>query len=316
MREDSQQRKNEESLRNYAISMTKEEKSCKNCGFNSISDNYICMCHDPRPCVDKKDWLPKGSINVEIIKNKAHTVELEAELKRVNEYLGKIDEVLNDEKPKTLNQIREAVGMDPIEKVIENSTYFAKATIAVGERKCVDCYHRSTSGVCVERCVNKDKWLLNNAVNTKSVLQDSGDRTDFGTGAVRDMHEGKGRCDLLPPRALLRLARHFENGAKKYGDRNWELGIPCHSFADSGMRHLLKYMAGNTDEDHLIAAIWNLTCLAETEELRPEMMDIPSRLNYGSEKAPFKQRAQYDDYLEDALKTMKAFTQEKENERQ
>ena len=36
-------------------------------------------------------------------------------------------------------------------------------------------------------------------------------------------------------------------------------------------------MAGNTEEDHLIAAIWNLMCLAETEELRPEMQDIPSR---------------------------------------
>lgn len=31
-----------------------------------------------------------------------------------------------------------------------------------------------------------------------SVIQDSGDRTEFDSGAVRDMHEGKGRCDLLP----------------------------------------------------------------------------------------------------------------------
>lgn len=117
----------------------------------------------------------------------------------------------------------------------------------------------------------EDKTVMSN-------ILDSGNRTQFQTGAVRDMHQGKGRCDLLPPNALLRLARHFETGALKYGDRNWELGIPCHSFADSGMRHLLKYMAGNTDEDHLIAAIWNLMCLAETEELRPEMQDIPSRM--------------------------------------
>ena len=116
----------------------------------------------------------------------------------------------------------------------------------------------------------EDKTVMSN-------ILDSGNRTQFQTGAVRDMHQGKGRCDLLPPNALLRLARHFETGSLKYGDRNWELGIPCHSFADSGMRHLLKYMAGNTDEDHLIAAIWNLMCLAETEELRPEMQDIPSR---------------------------------------
>lgn len=29
-------------------------------------------------------------------------------------------------------------------------------------------------------------------------IKDSDQRTEFGTGAVRDMHEGKGRFDLLP----------------------------------------------------------------------------------------------------------------------
>ena len=29
-------------------------------------------------------------------------------------------------------------------------------------------------------------------------IKDSGDRTQFDTGAVRDMHTGKGRMDLLP----------------------------------------------------------------------------------------------------------------------
>lgn len=111
-----------------------------------------------------------------------------------------------------------------------------------------------------------------------SPIKDSGDRTEFTTGAVRDMHEGKGRCDLLPMCVLLRLARHYENGCKKYGDRNWEKGIPAHSFADSAMRHIFKYMDGQRDEDHLIAAIWNLCGLAWTEEKKPEMMDIPARM--------------------------------------
>lgn len=109
-------------------------------------------------------------------------------------------------------------------------------------------------------------------------IKDSGDRTEFTTGAVRDMHLGKGRCDLLPPLALLRLAKHFEAGAIKYGDRNWEKGIPCHSFLDSALRHIFKYMAGYNDEDHLIAALWNIACLAETEEIRFDMMDIPARM--------------------------------------
>lgn len=31
-----------------------------------------------------------------------------------------------------------------------------------------------------------------------SVIKDSGDRTTYSTGAVRDMHAGKGRFDLMP----------------------------------------------------------------------------------------------------------------------
>lgn len=30
------------------------------------------------------------------------------------------------------------------------------------------------------------------------MIKDSGNRQEFGTGAVRDVSEGKGRCDLLP----------------------------------------------------------------------------------------------------------------------
>ena len=111
-----------------------------------------------------------------------------------------------------------------------------------------------------------------------SVLADSGDRTRFETGAVRDMHQGKGRCDLLPACVLLRLAKHYEAGAVKYSERNWMKGIPAHSFVDSALRHLLKYMDGQNQEDHLIAAIWNLCGLAWTEEKKPEMMDIPERM--------------------------------------
>lgn len=108
-------------------------------------------------------------------------------------------------------------------------------------------------------------------------IKDSGERTEFPSGAVRDMSEGKGRFDLLPMCVLMRLAKHYEAGAKKYSDRNWEKGIFAHSFADSAFRHLVKYMDGWTDEDHLIAAIWNLCGLAWTEEKKPEYMDIPAR---------------------------------------
>lgn len=109
------------------------------------------------------------------------------------------------------------------------------------------------------------------------MLKDSGNRREFETGAVRDMQEGKGRCDLLPACALLRLAKHYEAGARKYEDRNWEKGIPISVMVDSAMRHLLKYMDGQTDEDHLAAVAWNILGAMWMEEKRPDLQDLPSR---------------------------------------
>jgi hypothetical protein len=120
-------------------------------------------------------------------------------------------------------------------------------------------------------------------------LHDSGERQQFATGAVRDRQAGKGRFDLLPALAVIRLARHFEKGAAKYGDRNWERGIPLSRFLDSALRHLFAYLAGRDDEDHLVAAAWNLLAAMETEEraesdrLPLDLVDIgPRRL--GGEK--------------------------------
>lgn len=69
------------------------------------------------------------------------------------------------------------------------------------------------------------------------MIKDSGERTEFGTGAVRDMHSGKGRMDLLPWEALIEVSKHCEEGALKYGERNCEKGIPIHSLIDSAFRH-------------------------------------------------------------------------------
>lgn len=116
-------------------------------------------------------------------------------------------------------------------------------------------------------------------------LQDSGERRAFATGSRRDRRTGKGRFDLLPARALRRLARHFEAGAVKYGDRNWEKGQPLSVYLDSALRHANTYMEGKTDEDHLIAAAWNLLCLADTEERIKEGL-LPETLNDLPKEAP------------------------------
>ena len=97
-------------------------------------------------------------------------------------------------------------------------------------------------------------------------IQDSGERQEFKTGAVRDTNTGKGRFDLLPCYALIRLAQLYEAGANKYFPRNWERGIPLSRYLDSAMRHLVKFLGGSRDEDHLAAVAWNVLGYIETEK--------------------------------------------------
>lgn len=149
-------------------------------------------------------------------------------------------------------------------------------------------------------------------------LQDSGSRREFESGAVRDIADDKGRCDLLPlgiigammddpimqdieqyirkgdPKflnsvincfcedhygevytALLEVSKHYADGAKKYADRNWEKGIPLHCYIDSGVRHYIKYLRGDTDEPHDRAFLWNMLGALWTQKNKPDLIDLP-----------------------------------------
>ena len=150
------------------------------------------------------------------------------------------------------------------------------------------------------------------------MIQDSGYRREFDTGAVRDISDGKGRCDLLPldviadmvddvilesiydfiftgnkqyiinviawfsdrsfgnlETSIIEVSKHYEEGCKKYGDRNWEKGIPLHCYIDSGVRHYLKFIRGDNDERHDRAFLWNMLGLLWTLKHKPEMNDLP-----------------------------------------
>jgi hypothetical protein len=100
-----------------------------------------------------------------------------------------------------------------------------------------------------------------------SELKDSGEKREFETGAHRDANKDKGRFDLLPVTAIEALAKHFQKGAKKYGDNNWRKGFPMSALLDSALRHTFKALRGDTDEDHLVAAAWNLICAIETRDV-------------------------------------------------
>lgn len=120
------------------------------------------------------------------------------------------------------------------------------------------------------------------------MIKDSGDRTEFETGAKRDMHAGKGRMDLLPWYGIMEVSKHCEEGALKYGEHNVDKGIPLHSLLDSASRHLAKYMVGMNDEDHLRAACWNLLWALNQRVTHPELDDrFAVKMKSSNDEPPF-----------------------------
>ncbi len=199
---------------------------------------------------------------------------------------------------------------------------------------CVRCWDREITEENPIKSVVEGKISMNEAREKIGMpplgeprILDSGDRTEFSTGAVRDMREGKGRCDLLPLDVvgryiddkiieeiglfqetgsvyrlyrcldgfaehwddgkikadvkaivcqrrctmLLEVAKHFEEGATKYGDNNWRKGIPVRYYIDSAVRHYLKFLRGDKDEPHDRAFCWNIMCAIWTCKHMPEL---------------------------------------------
>ncbi len=112
-------------------------------------------------------------------------------------------------------------------------------------------------------------------------MQDSGKREIFSTGAVRDSAEGKPRPDLFSPFAMQRIGLWLTRGAEKYSEHNWLKGIPASRCLASLHRHLMKYMQGATDEDHLSAVATNCMFLLHFDEavkrgfLPESLLDLP-----------------------------------------
>ena len=78
--------------------------------------------------------------------------------------------------------------------------------------------------------------------------------------------DGKPRFDLVPPEAMIALAAHYERGARKYADRNWEKGMAWGKCFASMQRHAWAWSNGEdidaeTDTHHMIAVAWNALAL-------------------------------------------------------
>lgn len=103
--------------------------------------------------------------------------------------------------------------------------------------------------------------------------KDSGKRAEYASGMVRDTQDGKARFDLLFPKGvpyakqmLTRFAELMARGANKYEERNWEKAKgqeELDRYYSSASRHLAQWLAGETDEDHAAAVMFNILA-AET----------------------------------------------------
>lgn len=72
-----------------------------------------------------------------------------------------------------------------------------------------------------------------------------------------------------PTDMLLEVSVHFEEGAEKYGENNWQKGLPVWCYINSMTRHFLKWLRGDEDERHDRAFVWNILCCIWTVENAP-----------------------------------------------
>lgn len=92
-------------------------------------------------------------------------------------------------------------------------------------------------------------------------VKDSGERIDYPSGMRRDVQTGEPNYRLIDLTFLKRLAIHLVKGTEKYGRDNWRKANSQEEydrFLDSAFRHMIQYLNGETEEDHMAAVCFNL----------------------------------------------------------
>lgn len=101
---------------------------------------------------------------------------------------------------------------------------------------------------------------------------DQSDHHRFASGARSS--EVKPDYRLIPQPALRRLATRFRLGADHYGENNWRSGLQDPSFLRDRLNHAIEHLAlysnGDRTDDHLAAAMCNLSMLVTADELQTE----------------------------------------------
>lgn len=116
-------------------------------------------------------------------------------------------------------------------RICPNSFGYAKnPTVAEDDACSITC----------EKCWDRE---IDISTPTEPCIKDSGVRRQFDTGAVRDICEGKGRCDLLPLDVVAAVVENGDNGA----NNAMILRTLCH-FQNTG------------NYDYLVTALITFSC--------------------------------------------------------
>jgi hypothetical protein len=158
-------------------------------------------------------------------------------------------------------------GMNDDRRECQHESFECSGPTPTVRHRCTDCDlcwtdngTSSAAFVYCDICKPQDK--------PKFITKDSGQREEYDSGMKRDVQDGKPRFDLLfplgipyPDQFLTRVAELLARGAIKYDARNWEKATgqaELDRFKASAMRHLIQWQAGETDEDHPAAVVFNL----------------------------------------------------------
>ena len=98
----------------------------------------------------------------------------------------------------------------------------------------------------------------------------------------------KQRYDSSESTMFLEVAKHFEEGAKKYGENNWQKGLPVNCYINSALRHYLKWLRGDTDEPHDRAFVWNLLCCIWEVDFSPRAKENANTITLYADDTPIE----------------------------
>lgn len=122
-------------------------------------------------------------------------------------------------------------------------------------------------------CINDEDYVFTNSTADIPIVTNYGiDKTPviktnrvFKSGAQRDTNKNKPFVHNLKGYTRLRFGYHMTKGAQKYGDNNWQLGMPEDQYKESIDRHWAQFLNGDNSEDHLSAIIFGINGIMDNE---------------------------------------------------